>query len=137
MTLQQWIIVFGCIQLVLCQVWWGMHTCWKQVWQAMHRADPHAALPDTCTPSHSSWCLHQPPPDSPPHLHRLNKHGLLPQPHVLPQFPSIHDLRILNLASTICTVGFAATATALSIYSGAPVWLDRYGCHEHWSDKPG
>ncbi|PRW20662.1 GABA transporter 1-like [Chlorella sorokiniana] len=52
MTLQQWIVIFGCIQLVLCQ------------------------------------------------------------------FPSIHDLRVLNLACTICTCGFAATATALSIYSG-------------------
>lgn len=38
--------------------------------------------------------------------------------HLLLQFPSIHDLRMLNMVSTICTCGFAITATALSIYSG-------------------
>ena len=40
-------------------------------------------------------------------------------PDCLPQFPTIHDLRLLNMVSTICTGGFAITATALSIYSGA------------------
>lgn len=37
---------------------------------------------------------------------------------VLSQFPTIHDLRLLNMMCTICTMGFALTATALSIYSG-------------------
>lgn len=37
---------------------------------------------------------------------------------VLSQFPTIHDLRMINVASTICTAGFAVTVTALSIYNG-------------------
>lgn len=34
------------------------------------------------------------------------------------QFPTIHDLRFLNVACTICTAGFAITTTGLSIYNG-------------------
>lgn len=63
--------------------------------------------------------------------------------HLLLQFPSIHDLRILNLVSTICTCGFAITATALSIYSGKqaeaaePCWwmrvtVERTGAAKCW-----
>lgn len=37
---------------------------------------------------------------------------------VFSQMPSIHDLRALNMICTICTCGFAISATALSIYSG-------------------
>ncbi|KAL4430197.1 hypothetical protein ABPG77_004979, partial [Micractinium sp. CCAP 211/92] len=33
-------------------------------------------------------------------------------------FPTIHDLRMLNMVCTICTCGFAITATALSLYNG-------------------
>lgn len=37
---------------------------------------------------------------------------------VLSQFPTIHDLRFLNVVCTMCTAGFAITATGLSIYNG-------------------
>lgn len=37
---------------------------------------------------------------------------------VLSQFPTIHDLRLLNMVCTICTMGFAITATVLSVYAG-------------------
>lgn len=37
---------------------------------------------------------------------------------VFSQFPTIHDLRLLNAVCTFCTAGFAITATALSIYNG-------------------
>lgn len=37
---------------------------------------------------------------------------------VLSQFPTIHHLRQLNTACTICTAGFAVSATALAIYAG-------------------
>ena len=49
-------------------------------------------------------------PPTPPTLHTPHTH--------VPQFPTIHDLRLLNMMCTICTMGFALTATALSIYSG-------------------
>jgi hypothetical protein len=38
---------------------------------------------------------------------------------VLSQFPTIHDRRFLNVICTMCTAGFAITATGLSIYNGS------------------
>lgn len=37
---------------------------------------------------------------------------------LLSQLPDIHALRFVNLIATVCTVGFAIIATALSLHDG-------------------
>ena len=93
-TLQGWIAVFGFIQLLLSQVCaarrlLGSSACSGCSARRLERASPPFS-----------------PPPAPAH------------PHPALQFPTIHDLRLLNVFCTLCTIGFAVSATALSIYNG-------------------
>jgi hypothetical protein len=125
-TLQQFIIIFGCIQLVLSQV--SRPTLLNV--QPPPVPGEEVRTPRVLFPCKGPKCgslpLQRRQPCLLPLAHRrylscrfLPWFPIFLRPVVPPpQFPTIHDLRLLNMICTICTMAFGISATALSIYSG-------------------